>query len=168
MDFTIDDYFRFITFYKVGAPEECWLWTGKPSTSGYGCFKLKGKMKKAHRIVFFLRNAYLPKGDVHHKCETKLCMNPNHLEAKTKLEHHSLHWSGERNPFFGKGDRQIGEKNLNNKLTDEQRRDIFYMNKEGMYQKVIAKILNVSQQIVSLTLSGKVAPYIYKEFHEKT
>lgn len=40
-----------------------------------------------------------PLGDdeqVHHTCENRRCINPLHLQIKTREEHHRLHWERRR------------------------------------------------------------------------
>lgn len=58
----------------------CWIWRGMKDKSGYGFHR----GKRAHRLYFvaaYGANA-LPDGfHVHHKCEVKSCVNPEHLEA---------------------------------------------------------------------------------------
>ena len=66
----------------------CWLWTAGQN-AGYGQFK-DGYPKNwytsiAHRTALDLVGRK-PIGPVDHLCETKLCVNPNHLEEVTFLE----------------------------------------------------------------------------------
>lgn len=70
-------------------PKGCWLWTGGHITNnGYGKMMCKGVRIRVHRIAYFLANDTLPeKNDLHHKCENTLCVNPLHLEEKTRLDH---------------------------------------------------------------------------------
>lgn len=69
---------------------ECHLWSGEIAADGYGTFRGKG----AHRAVYEWAYGPIPPGlNVHHRCQVKLCINPKHLEALTKLEHARRHWS---------------------------------------------------------------------------
>lgn len=57
----------------------CWLWTG-PSTKGYGTFSVSGKLVYAHRHSWTIHRGEIPNGaHVLHKCDTPLCVNPDHL-----------------------------------------------------------------------------------------
>jgi hypothetical protein len=62
----------------------CWIWNGWKDRKGYGFVWVGGKTVRAHRAYYVA--AYgddaLPTGwAVHHHCEVKSCVNPEHLEA---------------------------------------------------------------------------------------
>lgn len=67
----------------------CWVWRGRPNGSGYGmvCIGKKGSYKPTHRVAYELYNGEIPAGlIVMHKCDTPLCVNPDHLVLGTKLD----------------------------------------------------------------------------------
>lgn len=74
---------------RVNKTDACWLWTG--ATQGndeYGVLWWNGRYQGAHRVIYQILVGELSREtELHHKCETKLCVNPEHLEKTTKLEH---------------------------------------------------------------------------------
>ena len=70
-------------FQVVG---ECWEWTAKTNGS-YGQIRQDGLYVYAHRAVYELLVGPIPKGrEIHHLCENKLCINPDHLKVVTHQE----------------------------------------------------------------------------------
>jgi len=70
----------------------CWLWTGALGLHGYGRFKVSGAIGlPAHRVVYEAFREPIPDGHVlHHVCERKLCVNPDHLQVMSATEHNAL------------------------------------------------------------------------------
>lgn len=75
---------------KVDKSGECWLWTGAKNNKGYGQIGLPGRgtgSMLAHRYSFLLHY-----GPIHvslficHKCDTPLCVRPDHLFAGTSRD----------------------------------------------------------------------------------
>jgi HNH endonuclease len=67
---------------KVAEPDAngCWLWQAATHPSGHGQFKLQGQMCPAHRVAYELFVGEIPEGhEVHHECECRGCVNPDHL-----------------------------------------------------------------------------------------
>jgi len=74
---------------------ECWIWSGSLGTKGYGMVRINGATRRTHVIAYTLVYGPVETGwDVHHKCETRLCVNPLHLELKLHGEHASHHQLG--------------------------------------------------------------------------
>lgn len=65
---------------KVNKTATCWLWVGAKSSNGYGEFWLAGRPQGAHRVAWQDTHGEIPGGlRVLHKCDTPLCVNPEHL-----------------------------------------------------------------------------------------
>lgn len=59
---------------------DCWIWTGKVDNNGFASMRFRGKSYLVHRLAYQFTFRELPsKGEVRHKCDTKLCCNPKHL-----------------------------------------------------------------------------------------
>jgi hypothetical protein len=71
-------------FIERGPRRECWPWAGGTFSGRYGRFSLNGRSLLAHRVVYQLEKGEIPDGlMVMHKCNNKLCCNPNHLTVGT-------------------------------------------------------------------------------------
>ncbi len=73
----------------------CWIWTGALDGKGYGNVGRShnyGQVTKnwaAHRLIYELSAGTIPVGyELHHRCEVRRCVNPDHLEPVTRREHH--------------------------------------------------------------------------------
>lgn len=67
----------------------CWNWTAYVDGKGYA-YTAKGP---AHREVWKERVGPIPDGlHLHHECENTVCVNPDHMQLVTQLEHAALHW----------------------------------------------------------------------------
>ncbi len=95
----------------------CWLWTGATLNDRYGYVYYKGKMNTTHRVSWSLVNGPIPPGKlVCHKCDVKLCVNPDHLYAGT-------HRNNMRDKVVR--EKQLrGETHPGAKLTDEEAQTI--------------------------------------------
>lgn len=71
-----------------GYKTPCWIWQGGTNAEGtYGRTRHNGRQRPAHRAFFEAAFGPLPEGyEPDHLCRTTLCVNPEHLEAVTRLE----------------------------------------------------------------------------------
>jgi len=66
---------------------DCWLWRGSLTSSGYGITTREGITQVAHRYVYRLLVSEIPNGlELDHLCKNILCVNPEHLEPVTRQE----------------------------------------------------------------------------------
>ncbi len=76
---------RFLAF-TASSKNGCTLWTGC-TLGGYGYFRFREKVWRAHRFAYLLAHGELDKDLViHHACFQKRCVNPEHLEQVTAAE----------------------------------------------------------------------------------
>jgi hypothetical protein len=76
----------------------CWLWRGMQERSGYGkACVAKGRVVVAHRVAWFLTNGDIPAGlQVNHRCNTRLCVRPDHLYLGTHQQNAGDRYSRSR------------------------------------------------------------------------
>lgn len=73
----------------------CWRWSGHIArVSGYGQCQYERRLTYAHRASYQLFKGSIPSGfQVHHTCQHRYCVNPEHLELKTHVENTLLNSS---------------------------------------------------------------------------
>ncbi len=86
----------------------CWEWTGALKQNGYGAVAIfVGKQREvlAHRYIWHVLRGPLSKDlQLHHKCENRRCVNPDHLEPLTFKEHYAVTPQNvTRNSFWSEG-----------------------------------------------------------------
>ena len=138
---TIPLWQRFNSFWIPEPFSGCWIWTGDCNLqTGYGQLRIQNKKlginKKltAHRLAWTLYHGEIPKGlHVLHRCDTHLCVNPNHLFLGTNDDNiRDMHAK----------DRHVrGERSPNSKLTGDQVRE---MRASGQNYRDLAKNFNVA------------------------
>ena len=103
-------------FDKVNKTDTCWLWTGCKHPFGYGEFRYENKRQRAHRVSWILAGNTISEGLViRHKCLSKNCVNPEHLETGTMKQNgedmirDGTNTAGEKHPFLKLTDQQVLE-----------------------------------------------------------
>lgn len=128
---------------KVDKRFGCWEWIGAVNQSGYGVFWDEKKTHLAHRYSYGLKNPQPPKGmEVRHKCDNKLCVNPQHLTIGTKAQNLQ-----DRNR---RGRTASGVRNGRSKLTPRKVKEIRQRLTKGETQTSLAKEFGVSRKNIYL------------------
>ena len=81
---------RFWKKVRKGPKTGCWQWMGAivpGKRGGYGAFRAKGRVWKAHRYAWYLLRGKPPMiKDLDHRCRNRACVRPSHLEIVTRKE----------------------------------------------------------------------------------
>jgi hypothetical protein len=137
---------RFHQKYEIDE-SGCWLWTGGTRPNSKGMLYPRHWTDNhesigAHRFSFELLRGAIPKGMyVCHKCDTPLCVNPDHLFIGT--HHDNMRDMVEKKrSYMGRGENKKGLA----KLTNQQAEQIKAMQ---LPQSKIAALFFVSQTTIS-------------------
>ena len=131
----------------------CWIWLGAIN-NGYGevwrRVKKVRKRKRAHRLSYELFKGSIPDGlCVCHKCDVRLCVNPDHLFLGTTAENTA--------DMVAKNRQAKGERNAHSKLTESDVRAIRKSYADGEADTVeLAQRYSVSDVLVSMVVRKKI------------
>lgn len=149
---------------------KCWVWTSGKFKSGYGQFQI-GIPVRVHRVAYAISVAPIPDGmSVLHKCDNKICVNPEHLFLGTQQDNMADKVSKGRQSSGEKSGSRLhperltrgddhwarkhperisrGEKHSRAKLTVDQVSEIRSLCSLGLPQRVIAKRFCVCQTTI--------------------
>lgn len=131
---------------KVDKSGACWLWTASRYPDGYGMFGVsKGVIRRAHRVAFELYVGPIPDGIfVCHRCDTPLCVNPEHLFLGTAKD--NLTDCRDKGRYRQRG--SPGESNGRATITEVTARAIKAALSIEPRTAAIAEQFNVSQAVV--------------------
>lgn len=129
-------------------PNGCWIYT---KGNRYAKLDVNGKTVQAHRYSYELFNGVIPDGlYVCHKCDIKLCVNPDHLFLGTSQENRQDMMKK------GRGDFLKGEKSQHAKLTEEKVKDIKELLGKEFSIKELAHIYKVSPSLIQKIKQGVI------------
>jgi hypothetical protein len=142
-------------------PDECWNWLGAISTHGYGEIRINQPrtMVLAHRLVYELCIGPIPENMlVCHRCDHKICCNPNHLFLGTSQDNIDDMWQKGR----GKVHHQsinFGSTHGAAKLTEEKVLEIRRLS--GQYPtSLLGLMFGVSQSNISAVINRKTWKHV--------
>lgn len=138
---------RDIAFWKkvtINDLFECWTWNGSTTgKSGYGQMKWDGRLQVASRVAWRIAHGVIPKDlFVLHKCDNRLCVNPNHLFLGTTQDNADDMKAKGRSPV------NLGEINPSAKLKESQVIEIRNRYKRGERQFALGKEYGVTRQAI--------------------
>lgn len=143
---------------KVIKQDGCWGFKGKTRTDGYAGIEYKGKNLLIHRASWLIHNGSLPQNlCVLHKCDNRICSNPNHLFLGTQEDNIRDMVLKKRNSA------PIGEKVSISKLKSEQVMQIKKLLAQKMTIKKIAQLFNISFITISDIKRNKTWRHISTE-----
>lgn len=132
----------------VGMETKCWIWQRYVFEDGYGGIMINRVFWRAHRYSYTLFNGEIPNGlHVLHKCDTPLCVNPEHLFVGTEQDNMQDCMSKDRNCK--------GEDHHAAKLTEEDVINIRKVYKKGCRingARPLARRYNVSKPTIEYAL----------------
>jgi hypothetical protein len=103
------------------ADNGCIEWMGAPQKFGYGVVRVDGEQRKAHRHAWILTHGAIPDGlFICHRCDNKICVNPEHLFLGTA--HDNMRDMSKKGRSAGS--RRKGEAHPMVRLSADQVRDI--------------------------------------------
>jgi hypothetical protein len=82
---------------------DCIESAGRAHSRGYRSVQVDGVSFLAHRVAYEAAYGPIPtelpsdgsaRWEVHHRCENKVCVNPEHLQLVTSCEHKRIHLRG--------------------------------------------------------------------------
>ena len=127
----------------------CWLWLGGHNDGGYGATSKESGFKTAHRMFYAHYKGSIPAGMlVLHKCDVRLCCNPDHLYlGDYKQNIRDMYDRGRHN-------HPTGVRHGSSKLTEESVREIRSL-WPSVPQKDLAKRFGVHQSTISGVTNGE-------------
>jgi hypothetical protein len=141
---------------KVDKTDSCWNWTAS-TRMGYGAFSINRKIYSAHRVSFEMAKGHIS-GFILHKCNNRLCVNPDHLYQGTQKDNvrdsiaAGTHYliSSRRGYVF-----PPGEKHPSCKLSKENVISIRELYKSGIGYRKLGKLYGVDSTNIRLIIKGR-------------
>lgn len=148
---------RFWSKVEKRGLDECWRWKGGlRNGGGYGAF-MTDRPRLAHRVAWEIAHGEIPRGKgyhgtcVCHRCDNRLCCNPNHLFLGTHADN--------MRDMKAKGRRigvMAGERNFNAKLSGKDVDDIRAADTAKFGSKsALARTYGVTPALITAILHGR-------------
>lgn len=145
---------------KVDKTDNCWNWTAS-TAKGYGQFKLRKKMVKAHRLSWFMHHGQEPPDCVCHTCDNPLCVNPAHLWIGSNTENTADKVAKNRQARGQEHQAKVatyasrGTDLPHAKLDEAKVAEVRQLKHDGWTRAAIARRYGVSPQAIGKILDGR-------------
>ncbi len=126
----------------------CWIWIASKATTGYGDFRAFGKHYTAHTASYMAHNGPIENNlHVMHKCDIKLCCNPNHLTVGTNLD--NIMDSVQKNRRKGIARNRPKQLTYVKTSIEQKQKAINYMNEHNLTLTQVSRIFNIARSTLS-------------------
>ena len=134
---------KYLLSKTITTESGCMEWQGAINLlNGYGMATVFGKSETIHRHIYRLSKGEIPKGlFVLHKCDNKICINPEHLFLGTNQDNIDDMIQKDRKPK--------GDNHPQTVLTELKKQKLFQMVEKGNTYYEIGKELGISYQHAS-------------------
>lgn len=155
------DYENIVSRAVLDPTTACWLWPGAQTGKGYGAVttRVNGKTRNfyVHRLMAWVHLSYDgdPDLEICHRCNVKLCFNPDHLYIATHAQ--NMKDAGrDRLMKFGKSHHAT-------KLSVESVRQIWPDLESGLSWAKIAKKFGVATGTIQDLVEGRTWTHVSRE-----
>ena len=125
----------------------CWLWLRGVNSDGYPLVRIDGQSYRVARLVYeIFKRPIPPNMHVCHRCDVRLCINPDHLFLGTDKDNYDDMVAKGRTTKF---DYAFA------KLSPNDVADIRRLREEGHRVTAIAKQYGVSHSYISMATRGQ-------------
>lgn len=143
-------------FFSLIKKDDCWLFTGKLFSNGYGDFRFRLKGFLAHRISYIYHYGTVPESAqvVMHSCDVRNCVNPAHLSVGSHSDNAIDMLSK------GRGVYRKGIKHPRGKLSDADVLRIRELRQQGVFGVEIAELYKVAPATIFRIGKGTRRGYV--------
>lgn len=145
---------KFLAKVKVNQRTGCWCWTGMKNKTGYGQVKRDGRFIFAHRYSYWLHKGEIGSLFVLHKCDNRVCVNPDHLFLGTQKDN--------QEDMKRKGRHVHGERSPHAKLRSCDVIRMYSLHESGVGTPALGKIFGVTKNLAWRIVRGLQWEHLYK------